>query len=241
MFRNSTIFTRVFFSHIAVGFGSVATLSLVFYFLFQDALVQRTIDQLSSINILKKNQIEQYFNAVQRNLEFQLTARTGLGSRADSSISLDAADIDRLRRVYDFASVQRVDERFNAIGPASSDSLLGDLVQAVARRRQPILTFEIIEIGSYLPTPTTDIVYILPLQWGGKSEVLFVRDKFEKIQAILQETTGMGTTGESYLVGSDFKMRSVSRFFPDRAPRSILVNTAAARHAFQGTHRGEVI
>ena len=47
---------------------------------------------------------------------------------------------------------------------------------------------------------------------------------FGKIQAMLLENTGMGLTGESYIVGPDNKLRSVSRFFPSRPPNTIEVN-----------------
>lgn len=38
------------------------------------------------------------------------------------------------------------------------------------------------------------------------------------IQEILLERTGMGQSGETYLVGDDYRMRSVSRFFPLNPP-----------------------
>jgi signal transduction histidine kinase len=44
---------------------------------------------------------------------------------------------------------------------------------------------------------------------------------FGKIQVMLLENTGMGSTGESYIVGDDNKLRSASRFFPDRPPNTI--------------------
>jgi len=41
--------------------------------------------------------------------------------------------------------------------------------------------------------------------------MLLVLDDFSKIQKILKERTGMGSTGESYLVAMDRKMRSELR------------------------------
>ena len=51
---------------------------------------------------------------------------------------------------------------------------------------------------------------------------------------ILLERTGMGETGESYLVGEDFKMRSQSRFFKDSIPYSIVVKTKGVSNALLG-------
>ncbi|UZR96479.1 histidine kinase [Chondrinema litorale] len=53
-----------------------------------------------------------------------------------------------------------------------------------------------------------------------------------RIQKILLERTGMGESGETYLVGKDFQLRSVSRFFPDSLPSQIKANTIGVQQAF---------
>jgi len=57
---------------------------------------------------------------------------------------------------------------------------------------------------------------------------------YEKIKSILLERTGMGNTGESYLVGEDLYMRSQSRFLSSKVPSSILVNTEGVNEALTG-------
>ncbi len=56
----------------------------------------------------------------------------------------------------------------------------------------------------------------------------------EKIQEILLERTGMGESGETYLVGEDRGLRSASRFFPDKPPRSIIADTKGVQQALAG-------
>lgn len=59
------------------------------------------------------------------------------------------------------------------------------------------------------------------------------------IQNILLERTGLGETGESYLVGEDMLMRSSSRFFPNRKPTGIKVDTRGVQEALSGNkHHG---
>ena len=58
--------------------------------------------------------------------------------------------------------------------------------------------------------------------------------KTDAIQEILMERTGMGESGETYLVGPDYRLRSVSRFFPDIAPGQILAKTIGAEQALAG-------
>ncbi|WP_339916210.1 ATP-binding protein [Yeosuana marina] len=57
---------------------------------------------------------------------------------------------------------------------------------------------------------------------------------YDKIKSILLERTGMGNTGESYLVGDDYNMRSQSRFFPKKTPFSILVKTEGVLNGLSG-------
>ncbi len=67
---------------------------------------------------------------------------------------------------------------------------------------------------------------------GRKIEVIDYGD----IQKILLERTGMGESGETYLVGKDFRMRSASRFFPDKIPYDIPVKTEGVISALKGVN-----
>lgn len=126
--RTGGIFTKIFLSNAIIGLFSLITISVIFYFLIRDALIERTLDQLASVNALKADQINRY-----------------------------------LKRV------------------------------------------------------------------GGKEEAA-IDDNFVEIQKMLLEKAGMGSTGESYIVGPDNKLRSASRFFPDRPPRTISVEQTAPDH-----------
>lgn len=57
---------------------------------------------------------------------------------------------------------------------------------------------------------------------------------YNKIKKILLERTGMGQSGESYLVGPDFRMRSQSRFYPNKIPYHLIVKTEGVINAFEG-------
>ena len=53
----------------------------------------------------------------------------------------------------------------------------------------------------------------------------------KKIQKILQERTGMGQSGETYIVGDDYRLRTASRFFPDSVPYHIQAKTKGVINA----------
>ena len=70
-------------------------------------------------------------------------------------------------------------------------------------------------------------------------KVLVYLDYFS-ISSILKERTGLGRTGESYLVGSNYRMLSESIFFPDSLPQSIPCETRGATEAFKGAEGVDV-
>jgi len=56
----------------------------------------------------------------------------------------------------------------------------------------------------------------------------------EPIDQIMQVTAGMGESGETYVVGADYLMRSNSRFFQDRSILTTKVDTLSVNRALQG-------
>ncbi len=63
---------------------------------------------------------------------------------------------------------------------------------------------------------------------------------FETVENILQERTGLGSTGESYLVSEGSKLMTSSYFFPDKDPSSIICETLGVRKAFRGIQDVEI-
>lgn len=61
------------------------------------------------------------------------------------------------------------------------------------------------------------------------------------IQEILLERTGMGESGETYLVGADHTMRSLSRFFPDEHPLNLPAATDGVLQALSGRQGSGII
>ena len=57
---------------------------------------------------------------------------------------------------------------------------------------------------------------------------------YNKVKKILLERTGMGDSGESYLVGEDSRMRSQSRFYPAKIPYTLSVKTKGVTNALKG-------
>lgn len=76
---------------------------------------------------------------------------------------------------------------------------------------------------------------------GTRLGVLAFQVPTERLRSILQYTAGMGRTGETYLVGVDFRMRSDSRFSDASTILLTRVETDAARRALAGETGADVI
>lgn len=88
----------------------------------------------------------------------------------------------------------------------------------------------IYDLTPYHKNKKTSIAFISTTEDGKSIKLL----DYNKIKKILLERTGMGESGESYLVGEDFRMRSQSRFMPERNPYTINVETIGAKNALSG-------
>ena len=80
------------------------------------------------------------------------------------------------------------------------------------------------------------IGFILNTKKGRKIKVI----DYSNIQNILLERTGMGESGETYLVGEDFRMRSESRFFSNKKPYDIIVKTQGVISALKGINGRDI-
>jgi len=84
--------------------------------------------------------------------------------------------------------------------------------------------------ASFIATPVLD-------HEGKHHGVLVFQMPVERLNQIMQNSAGMGESGESYIVGTDAYMRSDSRFRKEGDPSSILaqkVDTEAVRAALSG-------
>lgn len=86
------------------------------------------------------------------------------------------------------------------------------------------------DFTAYHVDKKTTIGFVSNSKRGAMIKVL----DYNKIKKILFERTGMGNSGESYLVGKDFRLRSQSRFYPDKTPYTLSVKKENTAKAFKG-------
>lgn len=86
------------------------------------------------------------------------------------------------------------------------------------------------DFTAYHVDKKTTIGFVSMSKKGTKIKIL----EYNKIKKILFERTGMGNSGESYLVGKDFRLRSQSRFYPNKTPYTLSVKAENVAKAFKG-------
>ncbi|HYI78815.1 MAG TPA: ATP-binding protein [Chryseolinea sp.] len=249
--RNLKMFTKLFLSHITVGLVAIISLAAILYAVFSDNLIQRTLNQLSSVNILKKELVANYFLRSQQNLEaLQLekkflkifTAVSGAVTNGISVHTSDMQDVENICRLYNFQNIHLYDldhhELFSTDTTRYNENVLQRIDSAIKAEPNRL---RLIDASHTSNKKQTLLFYYVPvMQDSQRVGVVLVEENFENVQSIVSEITGMGTTGESYIVGPGYTLRSASRFF-DKPPGEITVRTQAVMNSFAGVAGSGII
>ncbi len=251
--RNLKMFTKLFMSHIAVGLVAIFSLASIFYVLLSDNLLQRTLNQLSSINILKEKLVANYFLRSQKNLEaltlehkfLNIYAAVSEAVEKGKSIhNTDMDDVENIIRLYNFKNIHIFDLNHHQLYSTDStlyqENVLRKIDSAIYAEPNRMQLIDASHTTS--ANKTTLLFYYVPIVRNQQRVgVVLVEEEFYNVQSILSENTGMGTTGETYIVGSDYTLRSASRFWPNKAPGEIVVKTEAVKKSFGGSAGSDII
>ena len=221
---------------IAAGLVSSTT-----YFLARDALMSRTFDQLTSVKSVKKRQIENFFN--ERKNEVNLLIQL-IQNHNSKKIDDFVPDVEYLQ---DFVQENNSYNNYYFITENSFHTNSKNIsINAKNVLRSYFDSDKIIlrDIASKLNKEKFFVVIGAPIIINGKiSGFLLLDINLDVINKIMYESnpaTGLGESGESYLVGEDLLMRSESRFQKNTV-MNVVVNTEGVRSAFQNKSDTDVI
>ncbi len=176
-------------------------ISLVFLILYdnlKDELIDRTHDQLKSINILKKRLLDQF-------LQDKYEEASHIINYYHTHTTTREELEERLSSINNTVRVNWISEHH-----VDFDSS----VNFYATYNPEMLHFN--------------------FYFSVDQEVAELVLNLDSIREILKERTGLGLTGESYLVSEDRRMMTPSIFFPDSMPNTIIANTIGVNKAFDG-------
>lgn len=217
-----TISKQLLLSFLSMGLGALAAASFFFYQDSRNALIERTFEQLTSVKTLKKTKLQDLFASLsERAIELASTAN----SITDLARQLQ---IPKLRDPL--ANVVLLDSSWRVVyAPTSCSSL------PIA----PTVGETIVSDLFWCDSTQLPAFYVgARLRDGGW--ILLVQS-FAAINDVLTERSGLGESGESYLVGNDFTMRSNSRFFSAPTVLKLPAKTDAVQAAFRGVQTPMIV
>lgn len=196
----------------ALNIVSVLLVSFLFYHQFRESLNERVLLQLTSIKKLKRVQIVSFINekiSVLKKVTPDLLADPQLRQYIAAQDTLILTD------------------------PADKYIFVPNLTDSIAIPRDS--SQHKVTVYDLTPLHKTGKIVLMFVRQTGTSQQMMLITQGQEIQEILYERTGMGETGESYLVGADTTLRSASRFYPALAPPAIRANPQTIQIAQKGT------
>lgn len=232
--KRSTLTEKLILYFLALGTASIITIGLFAYFPARRALINRTYDHLTSIRLARQVRVEAYFAERIR----------------EAAIIASSPDIQELFNSKPpwqaLISFPFNDNQFRNILSSGNFSgiIISDLsgniifshpdepsIRIIADHKRPVPESHTLThyISDYAVTDKGELIplaVVCPITSQGQAEgTLIMPIKQTQIDNLLPRETplgGLGYSGEVYLVGRDYLMRSQSRFIPN----SIMVTTA---------------
>lgn len=237
-----------------VGVSSLSTIGIYSYLHAKDALLKRTLEQLTSIRVIKKRQIEIYFQERFNNLE--LLADNDFINNLAIKISSEGESLQvKTSDKYPDYSLFGLNNMYLITGEEPSNLRIYEVanLKPVLFDRNSEIIQQLIELWEKSNKAVEPLIVdfkkqsineIEPQCFIGKQIsntppnevcVLALPISIQDINGILLEDNpenGLGRSGEVYLVGDDYLMRSNSRFITNSV-LSTEVKTISANNAFK--------
>lgn len=237
--RIRSLAEKIVLYFVTIGIIAIAVVSTYSFYTSKNALLDRTFEQLTSVRVVKKGQIEQFFN--DRLSEMLLVLNSDnlpvgknwveLNSPVDCFILKHLKSSQYYKAIY-FINNDSFGICYNL---ETSDQLMARTIKSseistihaldTMLGEEPVLHDYIFDTIENRPRMFLTGLYITD---DGVKMKIALEVSLEAINRIMLEKNpadGMGLSGESYLVGNDRLMRSTSRFQSE----SILKTTVETR------------
>lgn len=227
---------------------------------------KQIFNELNAIKTIKKNQIESYFNERYGDIQFlakSLIVKEGMleFEKTYYQGGLNSSDYKRIDNTYGkllenylelygyydiflidikgeivYTVFKEVDLGTNLINGAHKDSGLAQAFKVGMDR------LNIADFLYYEPSKEPASFVAVPIMDGDKKiGVLAFQLSLGQINGIMQERSGMGESGESYIIGKDNMMRSDSRFSEESTVLVQKIDTESANLAIGGSEGSLIV
>jgi len=241
------------------------------------ALTQASFEKNQAILNIKKNQITRFIDNMMCDVKVLSTEPNMASALEAFSAAFNAEGrqtggnqwltaereygpwLSHFKQTYEYYDLFLINSAGDVVFTVAKESDLGaNVVQGSLRNSSLGLCFErakngpvIVDFAPYAPSNNEPCAFVgAPIMKNGQLVgVAALQVSIKDINAIMQERTGVGQTGEVYLVGSDKLMRSDSFLDPSNHsvvasfanPESGKVDTDATREALSGQSGSKLI
>jgi two-component system, NarL family, sensor kinase len=265
--REISITEKLILAYVIIFVFVIILVSGISYYSSKEALMERTVEQLNSVRLEKKNVIERFFLDRFRDIDY-LSHSTQIQKLAENispenSVRFQGyADSDFTNYLRAFLQGNRYynsmiisDGKFSLISTFNTnDSLFGFYVSNLGALNLEIMMSKLkssneIVIQDYTiakadSTPRMYIGTAMKLERTSNRQFFVIFEiSIDVINSLMYNTNphnGLGKSGEAYLVGNDYLMRSRSRFH-DNSVFYTKVKTIATEQAFDNRLGSDVI
>lgn len=265
-FFRKSIVRKLMLLFFIVGITSLSLIGIYSYYKAKKAILQRTLDQLTSIRVMKKSQVEFFFTERMKSLD--LISQSGAVREAmtrltktarppwPKTIQLDKGSVSMDTLTFSFGSLYSLSgsydhehacyELSDSNWILSKNPIVGKQLLKLSAIIEKGQKEGIIDFFSRYPGDTLPVCFIgAPVTAinGESLGLLALEISVREIDNIMLEKSsenGLGKSGEAYLVGEDLLMRSNSRFIPNSV-LLIPVNTTSVQNAFSNQTGSAII
>ncbi|WP_372767620.1 methyl-accepting chemotaxis protein [Pseudoalteromonas sp.] len=250
-------------SFFALAFFPIVIITIIAITISNNALEKQAFNQLTSIKNIKATEIQNYFEQSKADLSLIASSWNNFGDVTNQRLAETKHEyfhrFIKTNQYYDlfiinvegdifYSVTKESDYNTNLLNGPYKNSGLGKLFSKTLSAPH----FNIIDFAPYAPSNNEPAAFIAqPLIEDGEIKgVIALQLSINKINKMMQQRDGMGETGESYIVGSDKRLRSDS--YLDPVGRSVVasfagsiekngVDTLAVKQGLNGISSTEII
>ena len=253
--RNISITEKLILYFLMLGIGAIMLIGYYSYNNSRKALMTRTFDQLTSVRNVRKNQIESFFNDRVRDINLisrskdiyntiLLLEENKIIAKPQLSVLNFLISRNYYKKLFICNSkndlielkISPNDSVINFSDVSSPGNTIKDfLIKINTAKKTIIKDYNVNEPYLYIGTPVLNNKNI--------AGYIILEISDDAINSIMLENSpenGLGISGESYLVGNDFLMRSRSRFISESFIKT-KVYTDAVLQAFNNGEGSSVV
>jgi signal transduction histidine kinase len=249
MKRNTSITERLILYYVVLSISAITMVGAIFYYLAKDALMDRTFNQLTSVRVVKTKQLERFFidrendiKKISESSDIKLIASVSANQKFKNyKINIHSENITNMLKsnIY-FTKLILTDALFeNTLIFSKQSDITYDknYFKILNIYPEQLKTNSIIFFEGLNETGENIIYLIAPITTNklGAGYCILAMD-YSEINKIMLEnnhSSGLGESGESYLVGTDLKMRSQSRFI-ENSIKNVIVKTEGTQSVLNG-------